>query len=101
MENTQTAEQPLTFAQRMGKSQSEKDEQAMRYAIEDAKLSLEQDIRQTDRQLTASRRERENLLNSPTPNWSSIVQKDVEIEGYKKGLETLRRYMAELFPENK
>ena len=99
MKNNQTpAVTPLTFAERLRQSASVKEELELQYAEQDAKSSLEQDIRQTERQLTACKRERKTIMNAKEPNWSKLVQKDVEIEGYTRGLEALKGYLTELFP---
>ena len=88
----------LTRKQLLQRSESTIEAEKLVYQLEDDKLQLEADLRETNRALTSKNRELLQLKSAPKLSPTSIVEVTGEIESLEKGIQILEDLIAELFP---
>ena len=87
----------IKYAQRVQKSQEEKDAQELQYQVEDAEDQLSADIKATSREVTKAERVLEGLYGSMPFDSQAILAQEDNVESLKVGLKRLESLKKRLF----
>ena len=97
-EAAQQQQQPVTYLQRLQQSSAEKSLEAVQFQAEETRLQLQSDRLESQKQLSAKRRQLNEQKGAFPLSASAIIKTQGEITGLENGLAALDELEAELFP---
>ena len=97
MELNAQKQQALTYLQRRQKTEDQISQQQLQYEVEDNKLQLEADLRETQRELTQAKRDLDTLKSAKALSSEQIIKQADLISGLEKGEAFLQDLIEELF----
>ena len=88
----------LTYLQIRKESNQDREERELQYEVEDNLRNLMADISATSRDLAAAERNRQSFICKGEVDWSNLINHDIKIEGLRRGLDRLKNYRENYFP---
>ena len=90
-------QETMSYRQLRQKNQDQTDLEKLSFDIEDNKLQLEADLRETERSLTLERRTLQALKSKEVLSTGEILKQQDLIRGLEEGVEAVKALIKELF----